>query len=266
MNRKSLFVYIAFVISFTWTLTSCSQSTSDSSTPTAAEVTVADPTQTVAIVDTAPPEPTVTPTEIPTLVPTVTAPVIPTPTEEPQPMARFMLASDPNRSILPPSERSEFSQQLNGTGAVIYHEGQFHMFFNAIQGGWPPDDIAIGYMTSPDGLNWELAAEEPVLFGSQAPFDIHTIYAGSVVVDLDGTWQLYFHTISDQSAEGEENLRVKKGPDEQLDDDNKEVPFPGQMVTDELDEDGPSDLLEEVMEDLEVEDTFENRIAKGSDR
>jgi hypothetical protein len=32
-----------------------------------------------------------------------------------------------------------------------------------------------------------------------------------------------------------------------------------------MDEEGPSELLEEVKDDLEAEDNFDNRIAKGSD-
>ena len=68
------------------------------------------------------------------------------------------------------------------------------------------------------------------------------------------------------SAEGEENLETSSETEVVDVEDDKEVPFPGHVVADDLDEDGPSDLLEEVMEDLEAEDNFDKRIAKGSDR
>lgn len=67
------------------------------------------------------------------------------------------------------------------------------------------------------------------------------------------------------SVEGEENLKTKQDH-AVVDEDDKEVPFPGNAVADDLDEDGPSDLMEEVLEDLEAEDNFDKRIAKGSDR
>lgn len=66
------------------------------------------------------------------------------------------------------------------------------------------------------------------------------------------------------SAEGEENLEAVTDT-KPIVEDNKEVPFPGHAVADDLDEEGPRDLLEEVMEDLEAEGTFDKKIAKGSD-
>ncbi|NET39934.1 MAG: hypothetical protein F6K19_49620 [Cyanothece sp. SIO1E1] len=68
------------------------------------------------------------------------------------------------------------------------------------------------------------------------------------------------------SVEGEENLETEAFFPADNAEDDKEVPFPGHVVADDLDEDGPSELLEEVLEDLEAESGFEQRIAKGSDR
>lgn len=45
---------------------------------------------------------------------------------------------------------------------------------------------------------------------------------------------------------------------------HKEVPFPGQKSALDPDDDAPVELMEEVLEDLEAEEGFENRFAKGS--
>lgn len=199
---------IANLLIFFLALVGCSQTVAPPQTAT--DVASIDPASTETAVPPTPSptaEPTATQTGVSTAAPTVTAVPTAAPTailtEATEQMVHFKLASDPERSFLPTSGGSLVTSELNGTGAVTFHEGQFHMFFNAMQGGWPPQDVAIGYMTSADGLTWTLAADEPVLVGSEAPYDIHAIYASSVVVAEDGTWLLYFHTITGSSAEGE---------------------------------------------------------------
>jgi hypothetical protein len=52
---------------------------------------------------------------------------------------------------------------------------------------------AIGYATSPDGIDWTRAAE-PLLQADDVPYGGIGVYAGSGSVEPDGTWVLYFHT------------------------------------------------------------------------
>jgi hypothetical protein len=66
------------------------------------------------------------------------------------------------------------------------------------------------------------------------------------------------------SAEGEENLDPIVA-DGNTNGGDKELPFPGNAIPDESDEEEPSDLLEEVLEDLEAEENFDRQIAKGSE-
>jgi predicted GH43/DUF377 family glycosyl hydrolase len=77
-------------------------------------------------------------------------------------------------------------------GAVIYHDGQFHMFRNGFL-GWPAS-VQIGYLVSEDGLNWTEVSEDPILYTDDVPFAEVAALASSVIVEDDGTWVLYFYT------------------------------------------------------------------------
>lgn len=87
-------------------------------------------------------------------------------------------------------------------GAVIYHDGLFHMFRNAFK-GWPPTGASIDYMTSPDGIAWTEVNDAPVIVPEDVPFGTKATLAASVLVEDDGTWVLYFYTWTDNS--GSEN-------------------------------------------------------------
>jgi hypothetical protein len=80
-------------------------------------------------------------------------------------------------------------------GAVVFHDGRFHMFYDAVPSF--PALIAVGYATSSDGLTWERAATEPVFTISNIPWQPQptNFRMNSVLVD-DGTWVLYF-SVSD---------------------------------------------------------------------
>lgn len=80
-------------------------------------------------------------------------------------------------------------------GAIIYHDGVYHMFFNASD-HWP-STISVGYATSPDGLTWTLASESPVLIAEGIPYTDFTLHVGGGLVMEDGTWVLYFNTIQE---------------------------------------------------------------------
>jgi len=76
-------------------------------------------------------------------------------------------------------------------GAVIYYDGQFHMFRNAFQ-GWPAP-VQIDYMTSADAITWTEVNDHPVLTTDDVPFAKVAALASSVIVQDDGTWVLYFY-------------------------------------------------------------------------
>jgi hypothetical protein len=79
---------------------------------------------------------------------------------------------------------------------MMYHEGLFYMFRNGFK-NWP-GLVSIGYMTSPDGLNWTEVQEAPVFTSDQVPYVAPGDGAdvSSVIVLEDGTWVFYFHVVS----------------------------------------------------------------------
>lgn len=77
-------------------------------------------------------------------------------------------------------------------GAVIYHDGLFHMFHNGFR-TWPGESV-VRYSTSTDGLHWELAAEQPVFTTEDVEYAEVMMAVSSGLVLEDGTWVLYFFT------------------------------------------------------------------------
>ena len=77
-------------------------------------------------------------------------------------------------------------------GAMVYHDGQFHMFINRFDQF--PAEVKVGYATSPDGINWTEYEGDPLLTTDSVPFADVAVTATSVLVEPDGTWVLYFHT------------------------------------------------------------------------
>src|SRR5215207_4657153 len=102
---------------------------------------------------------------------------------------------DPTIPIVTHEPSSEIENLYINPGAVVFHEGMFHMFFNSFT-AWP-GLVKIGYMTSSDGYHWDMAQDAPVLTSDQIPFGDGKADVSSVVVMDDGTWVMYFHTVSD---------------------------------------------------------------------
>lgn len=88
--------------------------------------------------------------------------------------------------------------RYSNPGAMVYHDGQFHMFRNGFA-SWP-GRVSITYLTSLDGLNWEMGADEVVLTRSDVEYAGVLIMASSVHVEDDGTWVLYFYTWDNYTA------------------------------------------------------------------
>lgn len=100
---------------------------------------------------------------------------------------------DPSIPIVTHDPSPEIKNLYINPGAVLFHEGQFHMFFNSFT-AWP-GTIKVGYLTSRDGYHWQMVQDAPVFTTDQIPFGDGQADVSSVLVMDDGTWLMYFHTI-----------------------------------------------------------------------
>lgn len=104
--------------------------------------------------------------------------------QEPEPIINFTLYS--GNPVLPRGPEGAWDSGFVAYGKVIYVDGVFHMFYaggdNLLVG-----HSAIGYATSPDGLNWTKSPQNPV-------FDLETEYGVRVAVPIveNDRWILYF--------------------------------------------------------------------------
>ncbi len=95
--------------------------------------------------------------------------------------------------VFPRGPEGSWHQDNMEPGAIVHHDGLFHMFFNGIV-SWPAK-AAIGYATSPDGAAWTLAAANPILDSAAETFEGYTFFVSSAVPEADGTWTLYLYTL-----------------------------------------------------------------------
>jgi predicted GH43/DUF377 family glycosyl hydrolase len=154
-----------------------------------------------ACVETAPPStPRTVPTTTSTSVPSPTSTSTPVPTSTPRPPSvqfdtpDFVFqGEDPSIPIVTNNPSSEIRNLYINPGAVLFHDGQFHMLFNSFT-GWP-GIIEVGYMTSEDGYNWQMVQDAPVFTTDQIPFGDGKADISSAIVEEDGTWMAYFHTV-----------------------------------------------------------------------
>lgn len=79
-------------------------------------------------------------------------------------------------------------------GAIIEHDGTFHMFANVFT-GWP-GRVLVAHLTSTDGLGWTLAQEAPALDSDDVPFGTAGADVSTGFVADDGTWVLIFETVT----------------------------------------------------------------------
>jgi len=111
----------------------------------------------------------------------------------------FTLYSD--QPVVPHSDKtSDWDYQYTDPGAVIYHDGKFHMFRNGFN-SWP-GSVQIGYETSDDGLKWTAVSPDPVMMTKDVPYAKVAALASDALVMDDGTWVLYFYTWNTMSGTG----------------------------------------------------------------
>jgi predicted GH43/DUF377 family glycosyl hydrolase len=103
---------------------------------------------------------------------------------------------DPGAPVIARGPADAYDGKYMNPGAVIFHEGRFHMLRNNFT-RWP-GVVSVDYLVSEDGVDWEFGADEPVVFTSdQVPYISGTSGAdiSSVYIEADGTWVAYFHTV-----------------------------------------------------------------------
>ena len=134
-----------------------------------------------------------TTTEIPATPTMVSATSTPQITATPSPF--FSVYSD--RPIVPKGQPGTWDDRYTDPGAVLYHDGMFHMFRNGFRGF--PAESQVGYVTSPDGYTWTKQGEEPIFKTVEVPYAKIAMYASSALVEADGIWVLYFYTWDSRS-------------------------------------------------------------------
>lgn len=90
----------------------------------------------------------------------------------------------------------EWDGRYTDPGAVIYHDGQFHMLRNGFN-NWPARTGA-SYHTSDDGITWTQVSEGQVFETESVDFAEIAALASSLIVEDDGTWVLYFYAWNDR--------------------------------------------------------------------
>ncbi len=131
--------------------------------------------------------PTIAPTEIP-IRPTSQATSTPQLPATPAPF--FTVYGD--KPIVPKGQPGTWDDRFTDPGAVIYHDGLFHMFRNGFRGF--PAESQVGYVTSTDGYTWTKQGDAPIIETKDVPYAKIAMYASSVIAEDDGTWTLYFYT------------------------------------------------------------------------
>ena len=136
---------------------------------------------------------------MPVSTPTPASTPTPVPTSTPEPILfndpNFIFqGDDPSQPIVTRRPSPKIQNFYINPGGMIFHEGQFHMFFNSFT-NWP-GTVLVGYATSEDGLHWQMAQDEPVFSSEQVLFGNGRADVSSVLVTEDNTWVMYFHTVS----------------------------------------------------------------------
>ncbi len=108
------------------------------------------------------------------------------------------LTLDADHPVIMHGDTGAWDGQYTDPGAVIFYDGQFHIFRNGFV-GWPAW-VGIAYHTSPDGYTWTQHGDGPILTTDDVPYAETAALASSVLVLDDGTWVLYLYTWGNQFA------------------------------------------------------------------
>jgi hypothetical protein len=108
----------------------------------------------------------------------------------PSPLERdFKFYAD--NPVLTLGQSGSWESGLLDPGAVVFHDDKFNMFYNAIP--HYPAQGAVGYATSPDGIDWLRNDTKPIFTVEDVQWlsKSGNIQANSVIME-DDTWVLYF--------------------------------------------------------------------------
>jgi len=96
-----------------------------------------------------------------------------------------------DKPVLPMGSSGSWDSGLMDPGAVVFHDDQFHMFYDAVP--FFPTLIAVGYAVSSDGITWTRVVTEPVFTIANIPWQPQpTNFRANSVIIADETWVLYF--------------------------------------------------------------------------
>ena len=133
---------------------------------------------------------TPTPTHLPNAIPT-------------DQLDRSVFRFYENNPVLQHSNNPRWDNLYIDPGAMVYQDNMFRMFFNGINGF--PAPVGVGYATSPDGYHWTRQVSEPVLSATLLK-DTHlhgtNLFVTSALVESNGSWVLYFYTLSGNTFVG----------------------------------------------------------------
>jgi len=133
---------------------------------------------------------TPTPTHLPNAIPT-------------DQLDRSVFRFYENNPVLQHSNNPQWDNLYIDPGAMVYQDNMFRMFFNGINGF--PAPVGVGYATSPDGYHWTRQVSEPVLSATLLK-DTHlhgtNLFVTSALVESNGSWVLYFYTLSGNTFVG----------------------------------------------------------------
>ena len=185
-------------------LAACSQPAATEPSVTV-ETAAVEPTRSITSTVPAP-----TATAVPTETAVATTAIEPTATSQPEPtptiasVETFTTGESLQEKLRLFSEtavinRESGNKYLNG-GAVIFHDGEFHLFSNFFN-TWPGKTVTY-YYTSPDGRSWTRVAEEPLFTVDDVPLEGRGALMLSGFVEPDGTWVLYYHTFTSSGQPG----------------------------------------------------------------
>ena len=112
------------------------------------------------------------------------------------------------------SGKHTWDGQYIDPGAIVFHDGLYHMFYNGIQGF--PSPVGVGYATSADGIHWEPQVTEPLFHaGDLYPNDagVQNLFVTSGLVQPDGVWVLYYYTLHGGNFIGAQEIGRATAPD-----------------------------------------------------
>jgi len=109
-----------------------------------------------------------------------------------------------NKPVLYRGKDESWDKSLISPGAVIYHGGLYHFFYNGMTISSGLDGGGVGYALSTNGRDWYRLADAPLFTWDETVGGDKWFRVTSVLVDEEGIWTLYFSSgprkISEETA------------------------------------------------------------------